>query len=327
MRVMLICTTSDNIPTWVTKQAKGLGIRFSTLTLPDKHLATRLGEIQPVGYLMNGPPEYGPYFDAALADAAPNLQIVTYFGQSLEPSEYDAFLDVHGLNKRGITVTTTPGATESVAEGTIALLLALNLNLLQHNSARKANQDLPIHTRNGLYGSRLGVVGMGQIGSRVAEVAHTMGMEILYCSRSRKMSVERDVDARSVDLPTLFAECEFVSVHTPSSVTEGLIDDEVLAHAQGITLVNTTSATRIVDPEALLKALDDGRVARAAIEGRYTEPYDSQLRAFGDDRVLLLPPYTSWDTEQSWEIGWQCYLETLRAWTAGEPIPYQLIVR
>jgi phosphoglycerate dehydrogenase-like enzyme len=144
---------------------------------------------------------------------------------------------------------------------------------------------------------------------------------------ARKASVERDVDARFIDLPTLFAECEFVSVHTPSSVTEGLIDDEVLAHAQGITLVNTTSAARIVDPEALLKALDDGRVARAAIEGNYTEPYDSQLRAFGDDRVLLLPPYTSWDTEQSWEIGWQRYLETLRAWAAGKPIPYQLIVR
>lgn len=66
-------------------------------------------------------------------------------------------------------------------------------------------------------------------------------------------------------------------------------------------------------------------MARFGLEGKYGEPYDTKLREFGDDRVLLMPPYSSYDTPQAERLGWERYLESPRAVRAGRHVPYQVM--
>lgn len=136
--------------------------------------------------------------------------------------------------------------------------------------------------------------------------------------------LDATLGARFAELPELFAESDAVSLHTPPASSEGLITEEVLANANGIDLVDTTSIAKGAEPEALLLALERGHVARAAIEGTLPEPYDELLREFGDDRVLLLPPYTTWNTEQDRRAGWMAYLDTLTALRNARELPYRL---
>lgn len=314
------------MPDWVAAEAETLGIRFVTLVSQESAaVAEQLAAVRAKGYLLNWP-EHGPYVSGTLADAAAgSLTIVTYMGQSPDPWFYTDNMDLTALHERGILTTTTPDPGQSpVAECAVAFLLALELNLVPANAARKAGTPYPTPTsRKGLSGSVLGIVGMGYIGRRVAELAAACGMRITYFSRSRHPEVEQTLGATFAGLPELFAGADYVSLHLPGSAL-GLIDADVLSHANGIGLINTTSLGRVVDPEALLHALEQGWVRKVALEGRYAEPYDQRLRSFGDDRVLLMPPYTSYETPRSTRVGWQSYLASLTALLNGDRVPYQI---
>lgn len=322
MSGLVVATTDSAVPTWVHEAAERLGVRL--LPLEPGDVAEQLRVARPGGYLINHP-DNGPYLSSDLIDAAGYLKLVTYLGQSAEPAAYTDFMDLEALRARGIPVTYAPSDTSSVAESAMALVLALELGLVPHNAARKADTPLDVRTRRGLYGSVLGIVGMGRIGRRVTALASSLGMQVGYYSRTRRREVEAEFNARFIDLPDLMLSAHYVSLHTPPGVSDGLIDAKLLARASGIGLVNTTSIPRVVDPEALLLALDRGWVAKAAIEGRYAEPYDTRLRSYGDEQVLLLPPYTSWDTEHDHRVGWTAYLETVAAVIEGRAVPYQLV--
>lgn len=320
-----ICTTSPDVPYWVVLRAGALGIRFECLrSLDPAAIARQLAEVRPSAYLMNSP-EIGPFLSAELIAQAPDLRLVTYMGQSPDASFYTHYMDLAALAERGVPATTTPDTGDHpVAETAMGLLLALELDLSSASSSRKAGaQDHPPRRRKGLSGSTLGVVGMGRIGRRVAEVAVAFGMKVSYFSRTRNQELEQRLSARFLELEELFACADYVSLHVPAGAEE-LIDEQVLARADGIGLVNTTSMANVIEPQALIQALNDGRVRTFAMEGRYPEPHDSQLRAFPDDRVLLLPPYGSYLTPRSIDASWRSYLESLEALIAGNEVPHQI---
>ena len=83
-------------------------------------------------------------------------------------------------------------------------------------------------------------------------------------------------------------------------------------------------AGRETEPAALLEALGRGWVGRVAIEGRYPEPWDTCIRRYDDERVLLLPPCASWDTVRARQLGWERYLESLRALRDGRDVGHRL---
>jgi phosphoglycerate dehydrogenase-like enzyme len=326
MAEFVVCATSP-VPDQVVDAAAEFGVRFVTLDpLEPDEVARQLAEHQPQGYLLAWP-DLGPYVTTRLADAAGGLRLVTYCGQSPEPAFYTDNLDVEGLRERGIVLTTTSGAEFAVAESALGFILAFELGLVAANAARRRDPeaDPSVVRRRGLVGSTLGIVGMGRIGRRVGELASACGMEIRYFSRTRRPDVEEQLGASFQPLRELFASCDHVSLHVPMGPGEGLIGAEVLSCADGITLINTTSIATVVDAEALLLALERGWVARFGLEGRYPEPYDERLRAYGDDRVLLMPPYSSYDTPYGERIGWARYLETLTALLRGGDVPHQLL--
>jgi lactate dehydrogenase-like 2-hydroxyacid dehydrogenase len=285
-------------------------------------VASRLAELRPDAYVMNDP-DYGPYLSGELAEAAGGLRIVVYHGQTRTAADYEPFMDVATLRGRGIVLTTAAGtATEAVSEATLALLLALNLNLAAVNAAfKRGDASLP-EPRRPLHGSVLGIVGFGSIGQRVARLAAAFGMRIVYTSRTRKFEVEDELGAEFLALADVFERSHYVTIHTPVGSSEGLVSRHVLSRARGIILANTAPAG-IVEPEALLEAIEHGWVRRAAIDGLYPEPHRSRLNALGDDRFLALP-FVSWWTTDARDRAWEACLESLVALQEGRDVPHQI---
>lgn len=324
-----VCYTGESPPQWALEQAAGIGLEFVPLGAGGRPVtdaaeaAERLALLRPAGYLMNHPC-YGPYLSAGLADAAGGgLRIVTYIGATREPGAYEEFLDVAGLRDRGVILTAPAVPSLAVAESALTLLLALELGLIPaHLAARDGaaghEAGAELGARRGLFGAALGVVGLGQVGQRVAQLATACGMRVYYASRTRRPDLEDLLGIRYLALTELPARCDHLTIHTPIITTRGLIDHGMLSRASGINLVNNTVDPRIVEPTALLDALHSGRVRRVAIEGFYPEPHRAALRELGDDRVLQLPPYTSWgNSPREQERVWQQQLETYRAFLAG----------
>jgi glyoxylate reductase len=314
------CYTGADPPEWAARRGAENGIELVPLDADDA--SARLAELQPAAYVMNDP-DYGPYLSAELADAAGGLRIVVYHGQTRTAADYEPFMDVAALRERGIVVTTGTGTvTEAVSEATLALLLALNLNLAAVNASIKAGDTSLPEPRRPLRGSSLGLVGLGSIGQRVARLAVGFGMRILYASRTRKFDLEDELGAEFLPLGDVFERAHYASIHTPVGTTEGLVGREILSRARGIILVNA-AFPRIVEPRALLEAIERGWVRRAAVDGLYPEPYRSALNALGDDRFLALP-FVSWWTTDARDRAWEACLESLVALTEGREVPHQI---
>jgi phosphoglycerate dehydrogenase-like enzyme len=334
--VLTICYTGDRPPEWAAAGAAELGLEFAPLgpggapVLTAAEAASRLASLRPAAYLMNYPC-YGPYLSGQLADTAGgSLRIVTYVGASREPGAYEPVLDVTGLRARGVLLTAPRIPSLAVAESALTLMAALELGLLRADQAARAGatdaeRGIAVGARRGLFGATLGVIGLGQVGQRVAQLARALGMRVCYASRTRRADLEDVLGVEYLPLSALAGHADHLTVHTPIVTTRGLIGAGVLAAARDITLVNNTADPGIVEPRALLDALHSGRVRRAAVEGAYPEPYQDELRALGPDRVTLLPAYASWgNSPREQERVWQQQLETYRALLAGATVTDEL---
>lgn len=187
-------------------------------------------------------------------------------------------VDLEACAERGIVVTNTPGAlTEATAE------LALALALWAGRLASDAERDLRAGRWEGwnpagylgreIRDALVGVVGLGRIGTRFAEMAHGLGARIAYCSPSPKPEVEQALVAKRMSLDELCEAADYLSVHAPGGPhTRGLIGERQmeLLGTRG-TLVNTSRGS-LVDADALAAVLGDGRLGAAGLDVYEDEP-------------------------------------------------------
>lgn len=224
---------------------------------------------------------------AAVLDAGP-LRVVVKYGSGLDN------VDLEAAATRGVTVTATPGANaRSVAELTIALLLALARHVVAHDRLVRAGswtRRLGIE----LDGRRLGVVGYGAIGGLVGRLAAGLGMSVV----ARDPFVH-DADVELVPLDELLRSSDAVSLHLPlDERTRGLIGARELAlMPPGALLVNTARGG-LVDEAALAGALRSGRLGGAAFDCFAEEPLspDSPLLALGS---FIASPHAGAATEDA----------------------------
>ncbi|HEX2477116.1 MAG TPA: C-terminal binding protein, partial [Lacipirellulaceae bacterium] len=193
---------------------------------------------------------------AALIDAAPKCRIIARFGIGLDN------IDVRRATQRGIPVTNVPDyCLIEVAEHTLALLLAMARKIgVFHQNARAGRYDLaaglPLRR---IEGQTLGIIGLGQIGRRVAAKAQAFGLKILATSRSRRNPIPGVAWA---DLDELLSQSDFVSLHVPlKDDTRGMIGKRELALMKPTAYLINTARGGLVDHGALAKALADGRLA------------------------------------------------------------------
>ncbi|WP_156358287.1 2-hydroxyacid dehydrogenase [Sphingobium sp. Leaf26] len=264
--------------------------------------------------------------DASLIEGAPErLQLIASFGSGVD------HIDLTAARKKGIIVTNTPGVlTEDTADMTMALILSVPRRLAEGEKLVRTGEWRG-WSPSGMLGHRiggkkLGIIGMGRIGRAVARRARAFGLSIAYHNRHRlPFEVEQELEAEwHGDLDALLGASDIVSIHCPLNAdSRGMIDGRrvglMSAHAY---LINTSRA-EITDEQALIAALDEGRIAGAGFDVYTHEPaVDPRLLALSN--VVLLPHMGSATFEGRDATGARV-IANIRTWVDGHRPPNQVL--
>jgi glycerate dehydrogenase len=235
-------------------------------------------------------------------------------------------IDLAAARERGIAVANVPGyAAQSVAQFTIALILELATHSGGYSDVVRCGHwaESPIYTRLDfpvieLAGKKLGIVGYGNIGRRVADMARALGMEVLLSLRPGSSEPE----AGRVPLEKVLAEADFVSLHCPlTPATKSLIDARALALMKpGAFLVNTARGA-LVDEAALVAALKEQKLAGAALDVISREPPPADhpiIRAAKELENLIVTPHCAWSAREARERLLTEVAENIRAFASGQ---------
>ena len=223
---------------------------------------------------------------AALMDQAPHLRII-----SLTSVGFDS-VDVAAATVRGIVVTNTAGSlTDTVADLVFGLILAAARRVCEMDRWVRAGQwraaapmALDVHHKT------LGLVGFGRIGVAVAERARGFQMPVLYHDVIRRQDLEQQFGYRFLDLDSLLSESDFVTIHTAlTPETRGMIGEAQIGKMKRTAFLINTSRGPVVDEGALIKALQEGRIAGAGLDVFEKEPIDSGNPLLKMESVVTLP--------------------------------------
>jgi glyoxylate reductase len=227
--------------------------------------------------------------DGELLDACGDqLQVVANFAVGFDNVDLDA------CKEREVVVTNTPDVlTEATAELAMALTLAAARRMSDAERDLRAGRwrgwDPAAYRGIEIWGSTVGVVGMGRIGTRYARLAHGLGATIVYTSQSDKPQAESELGAKRLELAELLEASDVVSLHAPATpATRGLIGapELELIGSDGV-LVNTSRGP-LVDSEAIAAALESGALGAAGLDVYEQEPEVSP-RLLEAPRCVLLP--------------------------------------
>jgi len=227
----------------------------------------------------------GSQMTADVIDAAKNLKVIGRAGVGVDN------VDLQAATRRGVLVMNSPGGnTISTAELAVALMLALSRNLAPADASMKAGTwDRKAFAGVELFGKRLGVVGFGRIGREVAARGRAFGMEVQAFDPfvSPVLAEQAHVTLRSLD--ELLQTSDYISLHTTlTPETKHLIGKDALTKVKvGVRIVNAARG-ELIEDEALLAALDSGRVAGAALDVHAQEP-PKDWRLSKHPKVLALP--------------------------------------
>lgn len=217
---------------------------------------------------------------------ARNLKMISIWATSCH------YADLNAAAAKGIVVTHVPAyATESVAEHVFALLLSAVRKLLPADKhVREGNFDWRPFGGRELMGKTLGVVGTGSIGFRVAEIARAFGMKILGYEKYPNHKRADEIGVKYVDFPTLLGQSDVISLHvTLTPETEGMLGKEQIESMKdGAVLINTSQG-KIVDEDALIKALKSGKISSAGLDVFSQEPPAEENPLFNLQNVVLSP--------------------------------------
>lgn len=231
---------------------------------------------------------------AELMDGAARLRVVGRAGVGVDN------IDVKAATARGIVVMNAPdGNTITTAEHTIALLVAMARNVPQAHAKLQAGiWDKKSFTGVELNGKKLGLIGLGRIGTHVAGIARGFGMKILAYDPFVSDEKAKDLGIELGDLDEVFARADFITIHTPvTDETRGIIGESAFAKMKkGVRLINCARGG-LVDEAALLKAVESGQVAAAALDVYATEPLPPDSPLLGNEKIITTPHLGASTTE------------------------------
>lgn len=305
--VLFINGLSQDVADIVRKSAlDGFALDVCSSKLSDREKAGRVGEAQ---FLILHPAELCM---SVIQDAKKlrHVQLLT--------AGYDK-VDLAAATAAGVTVATNGGANAwAVAEQTIALLLCLYKRLLQcDQSVRAGTWRRPITGMNTfeLAGKTVGLLGLGNIGSKVARRLRAFETRIIYHDRSSKSG---DDGWENVSLETLLRESDVLSVHVPlTTEARGMIGAGQLALMKHSAVIINTSRAEVIDEAALENALRTGLIAGAGLDVFHHEPVVMTNGLLALDNVVLSPHSAGHSYEAWFRRAWFAW-ENIRRVVAGE---------
>jgi phosphoglycerate dehydrogenase-like enzyme len=231
----------------------------------------------------------------------------------------NAAIDLEAARARGVVVSGTPTLPFPAAEHAWALIFALAKRIAVEDHATR-NGAWGVGMNTCLHGKTLGVVGLGKLGARVAQVAPLFGMDVIAWSQNLTAARCEEVGARLVDKQRLFSEADYITIHLQlGSRNRGLIGAPELALMKKTAYLVNTSRGPIVDEPALVEALRRGRIAGAGLDVFAEEPLprDHALRTMPN---TVITPHQGYVVEENYAAFFRGAVANLRAWLDGAPI-------
>lgn len=262
---------------------------------------------------------------ALLAHAGERLKLIANYGTGVDN------IDIEAAYKRGITVTNTPGVlTEDTADMTMALILAVSRRLPEGERVARSGEwagwSPTSFLGHRIHGKRLGILGMGRIGSALARRARGFGLSVHYHNRHRvHESIEAELEATYWEsLDQMLARVDIVSVNCPHTpATFHLLSARRLALLQPHAIVVNTSRGEVIDEAALTRLLRERKIAGAGLDVFEHEPaINPKLRQL--DNVVLLPHMGSATIEGRLDMGEKVIIN-IKTFTDGHRPPDRVL--
>jgi glyoxylate reductase len=267
---------------------------------------------------------YGhPKIDGSIMDLMPKLRVISNLGVGVD------HINLEDARARGIAVGHTPRLVDgATADMTFTLLMAVARNLIIGDRYARGPEfkayDPNLHHGYEVYGSTIGIVGMGNIGQQVARRARGFDMNILYHNRKRNEAAEAALGASYRSLPELLAQSDFVTLNLPlTPESRHLIGREQLRMMRPTSFLINVARGGVVDHDALVEALQGGWIAGAALDVTEPEPLPRDHPLLKLDNLVIAPHLGSATRQTRFNMAKRT-VDNLLAGLTGQPLPSRI---
>lgn len=257
---------------------------------------------------------------AETIQALPQLRLICIAATGMNNIDLDAAAKA-GVEVRNAIGYSTHAVTDATIGAAIGLLRQSSYYDRYVKSGQYARSDTPFHfgrPLHQLYGKHWGIIGLGAIGHKVANVATALGCEVRYTSTS---GIERRESYPAMSLDELLAWADIVSIHAPlNDQTRGLIGHQKLALMKPSAIIINVARGGIIDEQALAEALDSDHLSGAGLDVFSREPMraDNPLLRLTDPDKLLLSPHTAWAPAEALETLVGCIEYNIKSFLAEQ---------
>jgi phosphoglycerate dehydrogenase-like enzyme len=278
--------------------------------LPDLDAAAKaLADFEIVGIMRERTP-----FPRALFERLPKLKLLVSTGKR------NASVDLQAAKDHNVTVCGTGGAGRSTADLAIGLMIALARHLREEFHAMRPGGGWQTTLGVDLEGKTLGIIGLGNLGSKVGRIAQAMGMTVIAWSENLTPEKAKERGAERVEKDELLKRADVITIHSVLSPrTRGLIGTREFGLMKPTAFLINTSRGPIVDEAALLAALQQGRIAGYGGDTYDVEPVPADHPLRSEPRALLTP-HLGYVTEETYRDFYTGMVQVIEAWLAGKPI-------
>ncbi|MEI6948211.1 D-2-hydroxyacid dehydrogenase [Paraflavisolibacter sp. H34] len=254
----------------------------------------------------------------AVLDALPQLRLI-----GVTATGYNV-IDTEAAAAKGITVCNVPAyGTASVAQHSFALLLELTNAVGRHAASvaqgrwhRPSDWSYTLAPLTELSGKTMGIVGFGNIGQQTARIARAFGMEVMYNSRSPK-----DTDLGTfAALPELFGQSDVVSLHCPLTADNtGFVNRQLLQRMKPTAFLVNTARGPLLNEQDVADALNEGRIAGAAVDVLSTEPPE-KTNPLLTAKNCIITPHNAWMSREARQRIMDLTILNVQAYLDGQPV-------
>ncbi len=234
---------------------------------------------------------------AKVIEAGKNLKIIGRAGVGVDN------IDVEAATQKGVIVVNSPdGNTNAAAEHTIALMLSMARNIPKAAQSTKMGLwERSKFTGTEVFAKTLGIIGLGKIGSHVAQVAIALGMKVLVCDPYTSKEAVEAIGAQYVaKIDDFWSKCDYITIHAPKTKeTTHLINKETISKMKkGVKIINCARGG-IIDEIALKEAMEKGQISAAAIDVYEEEPNIKNSPLINIEENIVLTPHLGASTAEA----------------------------
>lgn len=279
-----------------------------TLPPTPEVLLERIGDAEHVVSIRSSVP-----YPAEVLEALPNVKLISIWGTGTD------HIDLVAAQRLGITVVNTPGVSAiAMAEHALALMLAVARDIPRIDAKTKRGA-WPRGFVKQLHGKTLGIVGLGAIGQQFARIARGIGMRVIAWTRHANILTAQELDLEFVPLDDLYKRSDVVSIHvrmTPE--TDKFVGEREFGLMKPSAIFINTARGGVVDEQALIQALESGKIAGAGLDVFETEPLPENAPITRLPNVILTP-HSGGIAQEALDAGIQLAINNIFDFINGDP--------